>query len=366
MNQDLIDLLTLKIPSAESNPVGFLEIAGMAHYEIVNSRVYAYFLNQNNYSELAQRFVEALLELVKEKTGKEIELNQYDVITEDLTNKNNRIDITLNDIEGKSAIIIENKIYHYLHNDLDDYWNHFNHPDENKIGILLTLEAHSIPEYAKGKFVNVTHAEWTNRIQQNGLPSKLPQNIYTYLNDFFGTIDQLTKSTTMNEQTKFYFEHTQQVLLAKQTQDEATRFIENQIQKLATLLGWNVYGRAYDWKNLWDAKNNLETYYTIAYRSLLEGELKFWIILELKDKDKERLDELDNALANFENFKKLNKRTNQSPHFIHYLSKEYTISIEQLSNFAEFVKSKIDEDFADLMVETLKFNYPSGSINFPK
>lgn len=356
MNHDLIDLLTLKIPSAETNPVGFLEIAGMAHYENVNSRVYAYFLNQNNYSELAQRFVEALLALVKEKTGKEIELNQYDIVTEDLTNKNNRIDITLNDTESQSAIIIENKIYHYLHNDLDDYWEHFNYPAENKIGILLTLEAHSIPEYAKGKFVNVTHAEWTNRIQQNGLPSKLPQNIYTYLNDFFATIEQLTKSTTMNEQTKFYFEHTQQVLLAKKTEEEALAFISGQIQQLAGMLDWEVYGKSYDWRNIWDAKNELKTYYTIWYRPLLEGELKVWIVIEMNGEDMKRELELDEYLKSNKQYLALDKKTHRTSHMVHYLGKEYSLSMNELENLAETLEGHIDKDFADVMKLILDYN----------
>lgn len=356
MNKDLIDLLALKIPTSEKHSVGFLEIAGMAHYENVNSRIYAYFLSQESNPEIANCFLSALLQLIEEKYGKQINIDQYTVIAEDITNNNNRIDITLNDTENQSAVIIENKIYHYLHNDLEDYWKHFNYPDQSKIGVLLTLESHAIPEYAQDKFVNITHNEWIQRIQENGLPSKLPSKIYTYLNDFFNTIEQLTKTTNMNELAKFYFEHTKQVLTAKKTEEEAQCFINSQINQLAGMLNWDVYGKSYDWRNIWDAKNKLKTYYTIWYRPLLEGEMKVWIIIEMNGDDMKREHELDKHLEEHPQYKALKKKSHRTNHTIHYLGKEYTLTINEVEQFAETLKQKIDEDFADVMEVILAFN----------
>ena len=84
--------------------------------------------------------------------------------TEIKTKQGNRIDISIFNKAQQKAIIIENKIYHHLDNDLSDYWSHYNYPDTNKIGILLTLKPHGIPTEVAGKFVNITHLEWKERI----------------------------------------------------------------------------------------------------------------------------------------------------------------------------------------------------------
>lgn len=361
---ELIELLKLDIPKEAINNVGFLEITGMAHYENVNSRIYAYFLDEQNYPELATLFVNSLQELVKDKTSKEIVLERYVVITEDLTKKNNRIDITLNDADNETVIIIENKIYHYLNNDLVDYWNHFNYKDDNKIGVLLTLYPHDIPSEVQGKFVNVTHSEWVTKIQSNGLPSKLPAQVYNYLNDFFNTIDNLTQSNVMNEQAKFYFDHSKKVQLAKATYSEAIKFIESQISQVASTIGWQVYGKYDDWKNIWDRANNLNTFYTLWYKPLLEGELKMTIIIELQGEDIQKVSGLDNALKDNENFRKLKKHGSSNKNFYHYAYQQYTMSISDLEDLANFVIRRIDEDFKDVMEIAIKHNYPGKEVSY--
>lgn len=361
---DLLDLLKLDIPEEAINNVGFLEITGMAHYENVNSRIYAYFLNEENYPELASLFVNSLQQLVKDKMSKEIVLERYAVITEDTTKKNNRIDITLNDVDNETAIIIENKIYHYLNNDLVDYWNHFSYKDDNKIGVLLTLYPHDIPSEVKGRFISVTHSEWVNKIQSTGLPSKLPVRIYNYLNDFFNTIDNLTHSNVMNEQAKFYFDQSRKVQLAKETYAEAIKFIENQISQVASTIGWQVHGRYDDWKNIWDKTNNLNTFYTFWYKPLLDGELKITIIIELYADDVQKTPELDKVLKDNKNFQKLKKHGSSNKYFAHYVYEEYTMTISELENLANFLLQRIEEDFKDVMKIAIAHNYPGKEVAY--
>ncbi|NVK66508.1 MAG: PD-(D/E)XK nuclease family protein [Flavobacteriales bacterium] len=361
---ELIELLKLVLPEETIDNVGFLEIAGMAHYENVNSRIYAYFLNEENYTELASLFVNSLQQLVKEKMSKEIVFERFAVVTEDLTRKNNRIDITLNDIDNETAIIIENKIYHYLNNDLVDYWNHFNYKDDNKIGVLLTLYPHDIPSEVQGKFINVTHSEWVNKIQSNGLPSKLPVKVYNYLNDFFNTIDNLTQSNIMNEQARFYFDHSTKVQLAKKTYAEAIKFIESQISQIASTIGWQVHGKYDDWKNIWDKTNNLNTFYTLWYKPLLDGELKITIIIELHADDIQKIPELDKVLKDNENFQKLKKHGSSNKYFTHYVYQEYTMTISDLENLAKFVLHRIEEDFEDVMKIAIQHNYPGKEVEY--
>lgn len=359
---ELLQLLSLEIPTAIHPEPGFLEITGMAHYENVNSRIYAYFLDQSKHRELANSFVESLQKIIEEKLNKTIELDDYLVTNEELTKKNYRIDITLNDQANKSAILIENKIYHYLHNDLEDYWDHYKYPDENKLGVLLTLYPHDIPKEVKGKFVNITHQEWVTKIQANGLPSKLPTKIYTYLNDFFETIDSLTKSNHMNDQAKFYFQHAKQVIKAQETQSEAQNFLANQMEKLAGKLGWQVYGGESDRKNIWDQKNDLKTYYTIVYGPLLNGDGHIQIIIELHGDDMKQVDALDTILKGNKKFEVM-KRGITSKWNIHFACRPYTLDIEKIENFADTVFQIIKDDFDDVMKIILKHNYPHKSLS---
>lgn len=355
--EDLTSILSLDIPREKPKSIGFLEIAGMSHYENVNSRIYAYFLDSSNHPELADLFLQSLLSILEEKTGKTIPFGEYLVNTEVKTEKGNRIDITLNCHYTKSAVIIENKIYHYLNNDLEDYWKHYGYIPENQLGVLLTLETHDIPDESKGKFINVTHIEWIQKIKAKGLPYNLPERVYTYLNDFFKTIEHLTKTTEMNEQTKFYFQHAQKMMLAKSTYDEANAFLVDQMNVLASKLGWVTYGSQLGWRNIWDAKNNCDSFYTIWYQPLIDGNFKIIIIIELIRKDKERVNELTPILENHPKMS-LFSRGVEKRDYLQFLTREYSLTIDEVSNLAESIEQKIKDDFEDIMMKILHYFYP--------
>ena len=180
---ELIELALLEIPTINVKPLGFLDIIGKQHDEVINTRLYCNFLSPNFNLEIAKLFIASLLNLVTKKTGKNINIQVgYTCSTEIETSKGNRIDLVINSTENKSAIIIENKIFTLLKNDLIDYWSNFNYPDENKIGIILTLKKISIPPEVKDMYINITHTEWITQIKDSGLPTGLTTNQYVYLN----------------------------------------------------------------------------------------------------------------------------------------------------------------------------------------
>lgn len=355
-NNDLIALLSLEIPKVEARELGFLEISGMAHYENVNSRIYAHFLDQSNNEKLSSLFLNSLIELIYEKSTNSISLEDFCVITEEPTIKGNRIDITLNDQNGKKVIIIENKIYHFLNNDLLDYWDHFKYEDSNKVGVLLTLNPYINYDHSD-KFVNITHLEWTTRIKTNGLPYGLPDKFYTYLNDFFRTIEYLTKKSHMNEQTKFYFEHTQKILLAKQTSDEANKFLIDQMGVLAHKLNWETYGTGTGWRNIWDKMNNCDTFYTIYYQPLIDGNFKVSIIIELIREDMKNELELKDLLETDPLYLKMVKGVS-SKNFIQFATREYTLTISEIEILADTIFGIIQKDFEPVMSKILNKFYP--------
>ncbi|HBG69816.1 MAG: hypothetical protein A2W93_00360 [Bacteroidetes bacterium GWF2_43_63] len=348
-----------KIPVSKET-VGFLEIIGKQHHENINSAIYAHFINSGN-DEVRNLFLDTLLELVDKKSGKSLSLRQAFAQTEVNTGQG-RIDIVISDQTSDNFIVVENKIYHCLFNDLMDYWRFIKQSESQKVGVLLTLHPHSIPEPVKGKFINITHLEWIKLIETRFNPEVLSEKYRVYITDFIATIELLTKEYKMNESVKFYFQNAEKVLQANATMDHAHRFIDNQLEIIAGNIGWQTYGNSMGWRNLWDGKNKLDTYLTILTKDLLEGKLAFTIILELNEKDVKHASELQTMLINHPQVKD-KKWGPQIGKYMHLLCKCYDISEDELENLADFVVRKIHEDFAEITHAAIKFIYPNTDIS---
>jgi len=354
MDSDLFKLLLSDIPNMAKHNLGFLEITRQSHRETTNSNVYSYFLNQSNDLQTANLFLNGLLRIIND--AKFNTIDTFECFTEVSTDKGNRIDLLVKDTDSDYSIIIENKIYHHLNNDLLDYWDSVKCKEDNKIGILLTLNKHTIPFEMKGKFINVTHIEWVNSIKAIGLPSSLELRQYVYLNDFFNTIEQITKAENMNEQAKFFFEHSNQITKAIETYKEANLFIVNELSKVAADLNWVLYSNNKNcWREIWDQANAAQAYYVVFYEDLMSPKRSIKIILELYKEAYHRTNELDTAIKD-KNLRidRLIKSNWVGSGKKHYYFQEYLLTMEELSNLSNFVATKIQEDFTDLMKTVLE------------
>ncbi|MES2588842.1 MAG: PD-(D/E)XK nuclease family protein [Bacteroidota bacterium] len=357
---ELNTLLKLDIPVSK-NHTGFLELIKKQYHENINSNIYAHFLNSSQ-SEVSSLFLNALLDLIEIKSPKKIQIHQAYAHTEVPTSKG-RLDILIDGSFGSGKILIENKLYHWLHNDLDEYWNHFNCSEDKKVGVLLTLEKHFIPENVTDKFINITHLEWINKVKENFILDTFPLNYQVYIGDFIQTIENLSKSYDMNATTKFYFEHTNQILKATATVSEAHQFLNNQLEYIANEIGWKTYGSSMNWRNFWDEHNHIDTYLTIITENLLNGKMIFSLILELKREDKKKVDEVRNLLKDHEQYR-ADSQTYSRGDYLHFQIKDYPISMNDLEHFGKFVVQKIHEDFADMTLMVIESLYPGRSDNF--
>lgn len=355
--EELKSFLSKTIIPVAHQKIGFLEIIGKQHHETINSALYAHFLSCGQ-QELETLFLDSLLFLVHKKANKKLVFANFKVNTE-VTTPKGRIDILIEDYHYQSAIIIENKIYHYLDNDLVDYWNFSRFESENKVGVLLTLYPHEIPIEVQGKFINITHSEWIEQIKENLSSVTLEGNYNIYLADFINTIDNLTKSNTMNQAAKFYFENASQVLKANETLREAHIFMNNQLELVAGKIGWQTYGSDINWRNFWDEDNHLDTYLTIITENIVQGKgLNFMLILELNREDKDRELEIIEKFQHHLQFKDKN-RGQAKGKYVHFLCKSYELTIDELADFSEIVVEKIREDFAEITLAIIKYLYPS-------
>src|SRR5688572_2107064 len=180
----------------------FLDIAGFPHYENVISNIYAYFFNPNQKHGLGSLFLDSLLELV----DKNFIFNSPKVFREFTTQKGGRIDLVISDQdkEDKKVLIIENKMYHFLNNDLKDYYDSF--PDMKRRGVLLTINP--VASY-HDKFVNVTHQALLNKVFENLGPLilSIPEQSIFILKEFSKNLNNFTMNHEVGKYYNFYQEN---------------------------------------------------------------------------------------------------------------------------------------------------------------
>ncbi|MRX62588.1 PD-(D/E)XK nuclease family protein [Maribacter luteus] len=192
----------------------FFDILGVQRKETINSKLLAYFFDPEEDHGFGTLFIDALVSILDLKLDKvnafEKFTGQFEVSTEVTTSnavapedQSKRIDLLLTGIDW--SIIIENKLYHYLSNPLDVYFQHVNNSPHNKeeniIGVVLSLEP-IIEEpntQRKPYFINITHRELITKVQQKLILSHIESDIDVfYLREYAKTINSHYRNK-MNE-----------------------------------------------------------------------------------------------------------------------------------------------------------------------
>lgn len=163
-------------------PTTFLEIAGYPHYENVCSNILKFYLNpaskQHNLKDL---LLKSLLKAAKQDN---LSLSYQNLtIKREYATSTGRIDLVL--IGEDWVIGIENKIRHYLNNDLEEYAFFLSKefPRKKPIKIVLSLKDES--ENLKGGFVNVTYKALIGEIENALVKLDNNNNEYTVLFQHF-------------------------------------------------------------------------------------------------------------------------------------------------------------------------------------
>lgn len=193
-----------KIPKTEVSLPTFMEIAGYPHYENVCSNILAFFFDTEEVHGFGDLFVRSLYECLRVADPATDDLQTINVSREVPTSSGKRIDIL---IETQNYVFtIENKIWHYLHNDLADYATHAQgvakkEENDEKEVLLLVLSPYSIASsQLHSGFVSLTFETLFTKVKEHlgqylhrGTSAYLPQ-----LTDFMETMLNHTKKTPMN------------------------------------------------------------------------------------------------------------------------------------------------------------------------
>lgn len=161
MFEELLEEFKSVTKGQPRNDETLFEICGFPHYENVVSNVLSFFFDDQNQHNLNGLLLKSLLESAK------IDRNniglQFQAEREVRTQGGGYIDILLHN--EVACIVIENKIYSSLNNDLEDYFKYAqSQKKEHVFGILLTLFK-TDPE--NNHFINVTYSDFITKIRKN-------------------------------------------------------------------------------------------------------------------------------------------------------------------------------------------------------
>ena len=221
MYEELMNIYE-KIPeSLEIEPTSF-ELAGFPHYENVISNILAFFFDSSKQHSFGNLFVESLINSLPESTRKEynnLDLN-FEVEREEKTTTGHYIDLLLHN--DSCSIVIENKIFAGLQNELDDYYTYAKtssvEASKKVFGLVLSLEPVTP---TSSNFYNITYAEFIHTIRAN-MGFYLSDNNLKYLPlliNLIVTIENLAKGK--------YIMNTEFVAFVNKNSDSVERFGED-------------------------------------------------------------------------------------------------------------------------------------------
>lgn len=222
------DLLGHPVQTFKKEIPTFLSIAGFPNYENVLSNVYQYFLNDRE-SGIGKLFFLALIDCLKD--GNQIPMDSWIVKREVTTPKGNRIDLAIieDSSQPENVIIIENKIFHHLANDLADYVDTYRDV-RNTTLIVLSLQPMTgvAPPY-----INITHQQWTRAIKQrigNSL-NDIDLRSLAFVRDFLLHIDSYYENPINMDSYKFLFDNAEKIEALNALQAKALEQIKMDLQR---------------------------------------------------------------------------------------------------------------------------------------
>lgn len=371
LEEEKIDLDNLQtflnqneIPKIKGKPKTFLGIAKQPHYENVLSNIYAFYFRVNEVHKFKDLFVVSLLECIKEsKIGIKKEnlqsFSNFRVKTESLTIKGGRIDVLLTNEE--QAIIIENKVYHHLNNNLCDYWLSARvqeDDDANKIGIILSLQ--SISNIKHPHFINITHLQLLNKVMHNlgNYLLEAEDKYIVFLKDFYQNIINLTQPFMNENDFNFYFENQQKINNLITYKLSARKHLENEVKKAFRLLEaeklniklYESSGNLGNVLSYYISKSNKNLMFTIIYGDLLKTDGTLRLIVELKGKaliNKERYRGV--TLSGEENASFYNSNNKV---YAHFAVRSYKLEKSEIRDLSNVIFNKLKDDgFIDAFIK---------------
>lgn len=365
------------IPKIKAKPRTFLDISKQPHYENVISNLYSFFFDVNAEHGLNDLFIRSLIKCIHDNRNHNKNFSgfsDFSIHTEYATkglgpyNRKGRIDILLKSQD--QAILIENKIYHYLANDLDDYWKSVKVDSDDhssKIGIILSLKPVSQNLYQqfefKDHFINLTHEQLMRKVYANA-PKYLENNTsrFIYLfEDFYQNIMNISHPVMNSSEIEFYLTNqakiNQLVKLKQHLKKHVVAEVEkaghsiNEVKLIVPKHKSNAIRLRY-----YRSTRFHELLYTVVYEDVFTDKGVLHIIIEPRGNTLKNGEEFKNIVFTEEEQEIIKKefygKTDHS--YAHFAHKAYDLKAEDISKLSTFILDKIGEDgFASIFEKLL-------------
>jgi hypothetical protein len=172
-------LQSIRWPQLPARQPNFFSITRFPHYENVMSNVYQFFFSTENPHGLGSLCIDALFDTIgeaKKRKGQAWERPtlQHTRVKRELATANGRLDLLIHDgptesqwTNASTTILVENKVYHYLANNLGDYWESIGKHNStgSRVGVVLGLKHEVIPPEWQSNWVTVTHLQWAKAVE---------------------------------------------------------------------------------------------------------------------------------------------------------------------------------------------------------
>ncbi|MBM3861638.1 MAG: hypothetical protein FJ395_18600 [Verrucomicrobia bacterium] len=216
----------------------FMEVSGYPHYENVCSNILGFYFDPTAEHGLKNLLLSAFLRMAG--VQETLPLLKVSVNREHCTDDGKRIDLM---IDGESVVIgIENKIYHWLANDLEDYGRVIDRLGSNKemvIKAVLCLHSVQGTEPLKGGFISYTYGQLWSHVHEllGRYSSSAHPKWVTFLLDFMETTTNLAGvNMEIKKNDHFFIENHKLIKEIFEARSEFFRRLEKRASDLKTLI----------------------------------------------------------------------------------------------------------------------------------
>jgi len=330
-----------------TRPSTFFDICGLTFKEYVFSNLYAYYLNPIADHGLRDIFLNAMCELIREKTGvKPLENTSWVTIQQEVrTDTGNFIDlVVIEPIEGSNApghaLVIENKINASLYNDLNDYFNHVKVPGR-KTGVVLSLQKQAFDHSA---FVNITHGELMSKIitSLNQTITEIDTKQLFFIREFITHLQSLSMTQNLTSQYAFYFQYEEKIHAICKLEQMIKSDLFSQLSITCDKLGLKL-GAPYHSSLRYFISSTQAVYYTIWMPDLFTPSHCLTIIVELDKKGIEYLESINKIEFTQEEKLIIKEVTKVRSSYLHYASTWFNLTTTEMEQFSISVYQKIME-----------------------
>ena len=344
---------------AEWQPT-FFSIAGIAHKELPLSNTYAFFFRSQNPHGLGKLFTLALLDIVRSK------LPSTQVLTFDREVRASRehpmklgqwLDLLVHDgptdtsLQGASfALLIENKVNHRLHNNLENYWDSVKGV-ACKIGVVLGTR----PEQPETPWLFIPHWELGRAIEAR-LGHFIGQANPRYLPVLLHFLEHLTHMSDSNHSNfALAFDFAQRHREALRQSQLLLKQINSNGMAAAVL---EAFGEGYTRLSVFDNRVDIrsgsfprsDVYYVVYYGHILDFEQKptFAITLYCGSTDAATLTSYTTQLAKLPLATQTQLERLEWFDAHHLIGKRYTFDGTSLEEFRNEVQEVLKKDWQNV------------------